>query len=83
MKQIEKFSNIYYISTMNRPLSNELWDQMCPDKFTLLHNLTKTAVEQVEKDERYDWEMDPFLREMEKSLMEKQKKNQQQKNDRF
>jgi len=49
---------------MNRPLSNEFWDQICPDKFTLLHKLTKTAVEQVEKEEQYDWELRSFLKEM-------------------
>ena len=64
MKHIEKFSKVYYISIMNRSLSNEIWDQLCPDKFTLLNKLTKTAVEQVEKEERYDWDMSQFLKEM-------------------
>jgi len=49
---------------MNKPLSNELWDQLYPDKFTLLNKLTNTAVEQVEKEEQYDWELGSFLKEM-------------------
>ena len=71
MKHIEKFSKVYYISIMNRSLSNEIWDQLCPDKFTLLNKLTKTAVEQVEKEERYDWDMSQFLKEMQQSFQEK------------
>jgi hypothetical protein len=56
---------------MNKPLSNELWDQLYPDKFKLLHKLTKTAVEQVEKDQRHDWELHQFLQEMSEAFIAK------------
>ena len=59
---------------MNMPLSNEIWEQLYPDKFTLLHKLTKAAVEQIEKEQRDDWELGPFLKEMYEELIAKEKK---------
>ena len=58
---------------MNTPLSNEIWEQLYPDKFTLLHKLTKAAVEQIEKEQREDWELGPFLKEMHEALIATEK----------
>ena len=61
---------------MNKPLSNEIWEQLYPDKFTLLHKLTKTAVDQIEKEQRDDWELGPFLKEMHEELIATEKEKE-------
>jgi len=67
-------------------LSNEKWDELGLDKFSLFHKLKQKAVGLVEKDQNHDWDLTVFLDEMQETLIQKEinkKKHEEKERERF